>query len=138
LKASEHTLDADKMDLQDARNLIVRAIAALYLNAQSAQARQLAAASRVTDATVLLKLARDKHDTGTATGVDVLRAEVQLANDKQAELAAGNRSKQSLLALARNLGLAPQTLLELAEPLAYRALNLPDPEAGLKLPYHGE
>ena len=129
LKASDRAIDAGKMDLQDARDLIVRVIAGLYLNAQSAAARSNAAESRVTDSTTLLKLARDKHDTGTATGVDVLRAEVQLANDKQALLIAQNQCKQSLLALARNLGLDPGTPLELAEPLVYRPLSQTESDA---------
>src|ERR1017187_364814 len=104
LKASERALDAGKMDLRDARDLIVRVIAGLYLNAQSAADRAESARSRVTDSNALYKLARDKHGAGTATGVDVLRAQVQLANDRQALLVAGNQYKQSLLALARNLG----------------------------------
>ena len=129
LKASELALDAGKLDYRDARDMIVRAIAALYLNAQSAAARADAAQSRVTDATALFKLARDKHDAGTATGVDVLRAEVQLANDRQGLLVAENQAKQSLLALARNLGLNPGTPLELSEPLRFQALNQPEIEA---------
>jgi outer membrane protein TolC len=128
LKASERALDAGKLDEQDARNLIVRAIAAMYLNAQSAAARVEAAQSRVTDANTLLKLAKDKHDAGTATGVDVLRAQVQLANDKQSLLVAGNQYKQSLLVLERNLGMNPGTPLELAEPLQYQTLNQPETE----------
>jgi outer membrane protein TolC len=128
LKASERALDAGKMDLQDARDLIVRLIAGLYLNAQSAAARVEAAQSRVTDSSTLFKLAKDKHDAGTATGVDVLRAEVQLANDKQAKLVAENQLKQSLLALARSMGMSPGTPLELAEPLRYRSLNQLDSE----------
>jgi len=128
LKASERALDAGKMDERDARDLIVRAIAALYLNAQSAAARADAAQSRVTDSSALYKLAKDKHDAGTATGVDVLRAEVQLANDRQALLIAQNQTKQALLELARNLGMNPGTPLELAEPLNYRPLNQPEIE----------
>lgn len=128
-KASELAVDSGKMDEQDARDLIVRAIAALYLNAQSAAARVDAAQSRVTDSTALLKLATDKHDAGTATGVDVLRAQVQLANDKQALLVAQNLLKQSLLALARNLGMSPGTPLELADPLRYQALPESQPDA---------
>ena len=128
LKASERALDAGKMDYDDARDRIVRSIAALYLNAQSAAARVDAAQSRVTDSSTLFKLAKDKHDTGTATGVDVLRAEVQLANDRQALLVAQNQLKQSLLALTRNLGMNPGTPLELAEPLRYQTLNQPEPE----------
>ena len=122
-KASERALDAGKMDYRDARDLIVRAIAALYLNAQSAEARVDAAQSRVTDSSTLYKLAKDKHDAGTATGVDVLRAHVQLDNDRQALLIADNQRKHSLLELARNLGMNPATPLELAEPLNYRVLN---------------
>ena len=128
LKASERALDAGRMDLQDARDLIVRSIASLYLNAQSAAARVESAQSRVTDSSTLLKLAKDKHDAGTATGVDVLRAEVQLANDRQAKLVAENQLKQSLLTLARNMGMSPGTPLELAEPLRYQALSQPDSE----------
>jgi outer membrane protein TolC len=128
LKASESAIAAGKLDYQDTRDLIVRAIAALYLNAESAAARVDAAHSRVTDSTTLLKLARDKHDAGTATGVDVLRAQVQLANDRQALLVAQNQFKQSLLALARNLGMSPGTPLELAESLQFQPLPQPDTE----------
>jgi len=128
LKASEHTLDAARMDEREARDLIVRSVAALYLEAQSSEARVKAAQSRVMDASALLKLAKDKHDAGTATGVDVLRAQVQLANDKQALLVAENHLKQSLLALARNLGMSPGTALELAEQLQYQALEQPSPQ----------
>ena len=132
LKASERAVDAGKLDYQDTRDLIVRAIAALYLNAESAAARVEAAQSRVTDSNSLLKLARDKHDAGTATGVDVLRAQVQLANDRQALLVAQNQFKQSLLGLARNLGMSPATPLELAESLQYQPL--PQPETDILVP----
>lgn len=128
LKASERALDAGRMDERDARDMIVRVVAGLYLNAQSATARAEAAQSRVTDSSTLLKLARDKHDAGTATGVDVLRAQVQLANDRQALLIAQNQSKQSLLELARNLGMSPATPLELAEPLDFHPLGQPEIE----------
>jgi len=127
-RASQRALDADKLSEQDARDLIVRMTASLYLNAQSAAARIEAAQSRVTDSSALLKLAQDRHDAGTATGVDVLRAKVQLANDKQALLVADNQYKQSLLGLARNLGLNPGTPLELAEPLRYQSLDQPAPD----------
>jgi outer membrane protein TolC len=122
LKASEKALDADKLSYQDARDTIVRAVAALYLNAESAAARADAAQSRVTDAEALSKLARDKHDAGTATGVDVLRAEVQLANDKQALLEAQNQVQQALLELARDIGIDPGTPIALAETLEFRPL----------------
>jgi outer membrane protein TolC len=127
-KASERALDASKMDYQDARDLIIRSVVTLYLNGQSAQARVEAAESRVTDSTTLYRLAKDKHDAGTATGVDVLRAQVELANDKQALLVAQNQYKQALLALSRNLGMSPAAPLELAEPLRYEPGTQPQAE----------
>lgn len=127
-KASERALDSSKMDYQDARDLIIRSVASLYLNGQSAQARVEAAQTRVTDSSTLYQLANDKHGAGTATGVDVLRAQVQLANDKQALLVAQNQYKQALLALARNLGMSPATRLELAEALRYEPLTEPQAE----------
>ncbi|HTW81053.1 MAG TPA: TolC family protein [Terracidiphilus sp.] len=127
-KASQRAIDADKLSEQDARDMIVRVAASLYLTAQSAAARTQAAQSRVTDSVTLLKLAQDRHDAGTATGVDVLRAQVQLANDRQSLLEADNQYKQSLLELARNLGMNPGTPLELAEPLRYQSLDQPVPD----------
>jgi len=131
-KASELAVNAGKLDERDARDLIVRSVAAIYLQAQSAAARVDAAQSRVTDSNRLLKLAQDKHEAGTATGVDVLRAQVQLANDNQALLVAQNELQQSLLSLARNLGLNPGTPLELAETLSYKVL--PQAQAASLLP----
>ncbi len=90
-KASERALDAGKMDERDARDLIVRAIAALYLNAQSAAARADAAQSRVTDSSTLLSWPKTSTMPEPRPGVDVLRAQVQLANDRQALLIAQTR-----------------------------------------------
>ena len=127
-KASQRGLDADKLDYQAARDLIVSAIANLYLDAESAAARADAAQSRVDSSDALYRLARSKHDAGTATGVDVLRSQVQLANDKQALLVARNQYKQALLVLARNLGMNPATPLELSETLSYQPVAIPSPE----------
>jgi outer membrane protein TolC len=131
-KASLRQLDASKLDYQDARDLIVRSVAGLYLNAQSATARVDAAQARVTSAQALYKLAKDKHDVGTATGVDSLRAQVELANEKQALLVAQNQQKQALLALARNIGMNPGTPLELAEPLQFEPISRPEAESALR------
>ena len=127
-KASRDAVDASKLDYQDARDLIIRAIAGLYLDGQSAAARSDAAQTRVTDSQVLYQLAKSKHDAGTATGVDLLRSQVQLANDQQVLLAAQNRHKQALLVLARNLGMSPGIPLELAEPLRFQPLSHPAAE----------
>ncbi len=128
-KAAQRGLEASKLDYQSARDLIVSAVANLYLNAESAAARTEAAQSRVDSSDALYRLARSKHDAGTATGVDVLRSQVQHANDKQALLVARNQYKQALLVLARNLGMNPATPLELSETLTYEPMAVPSPES---------
>ncbi len=128
IKASEKGLQAARNDYQDARNLVIRQIAGLYLNAESASAQVDAAESRVKTSGALEKLARDQHDAGVATGLDVLRAQVQLANDRQSLLVAENSLKQALMALARNIGLNPGTPLELADSLKYKAIGTPQIE----------
>jgi outer membrane protein TolC len=127
-KASESAVEAGKLDERDARDFIVRVTAALYLNAQTAASRAETAQSRVNDSNTLLKLATDKHDAGTATGVDVLRAQVQLANEQQSLLVAQNDLRQAFLTLARNMGVSTGTSFELAEPLQYRALTQSEPD----------
>lgn len=128
LKASEHALNSAKLDDQDARDLIVRAVAGLYLNSESAAARADAAQSRVNDSNTLLQLATDRHNAGTATGVDVLRAQVQLANDRQSLLIAQNQYKQAVLALAREIGMNPGDPIELAETLDYHPVAVQSAE----------
>lgn len=120
-KASQKQVEVTRSDYQDARDQIVRQVAGLYLNAQAAQARAEAAQVRVTAADALYKLARDRHDAGVATGVDVLRAQVQLSNERQRLLESRNDAQQTLLMLARNIGMSPGTPIELAEVLQFKA-----------------
>jgi outer membrane protein TolC len=124
-KASDRQLQATRDDYQDVRNLIIRQIAGLYLSAESAAAQVTAAESRVTNSQALFHLASDQHDVGKATGVDVLRAQVQLTNDRQSLLEARNSAREALLVLARNIGLSLGTPVELAETLRFQPLESP-------------
>jgi outer membrane protein TolC len=130
-KASERQQVVAREDYQDIRDLIIRQVAGLYLSAQAAAARAEAAQSRVVTAEELLRLARERRSAGVATGVDVLRAEVQLANESQRLLEARNDTQQSLLQLARNIGLRPGTPIELAEALRFQPVDAPAVEAAL-------
>ena len=130
-KAAEVLAESGKLDYQNARDLVIRSIASLYLSGQAAAARVEAGQSRVTASDALYRLAKDRHDSGVATGVDVLRAQVELANDKQVLLAAQNQYKQTLLSLARNIGMTPGTPLQLAEPLAFEPLSRPQIESSI-------
>jgi len=119
LRSARQSAAAARSDYQDARDLVIRNVAALYLSAQSQFAQVVAAQSRVDTAQALYKLAADQRSAGVATGIDVLRAQVQLANERQSLVQARNLAKGSLLTLARNIGMSPGTNIELADPLEF-------------------
>jgi outer membrane protein TolC len=123
LRSARQSAAAARSDYQDARDQVIRNVAGLYLSAQSQFAQVVAAQSRVDTAQALDKLARDQRDAGVATGIDVLRAQVQLANERQSLVQARNLFKGSLLTLARNIGMSPGTDIELADPLEFRAAS---------------
>ena len=131
LRASENTKAAAKLDYQDTRDQVVRETAALYLMAQQAEAQTEAASSLVDTSIANEKLARDQHAQGLATAVDMLRAQVQLSHDRQSVLVARNNYETSLMALARYLGLAPGTPLELTDELEFHPLPPPEIEPAL-------
>lgn len=130
-RASQQQQQVAREDYQDIRDLIIRQVAGLYLNAQAAAARVEAAQSRITTAEELLRLARDRREAGVATGIDVLRADVQLANERQRQLEARTEAQQALLLLARNIGMKPGTPLALAEPLRFQPIAPVEIEAAL-------
>jgi outer membrane protein TolC len=130
-KSSEKQEQATRLDYQDTRDVIVQLVAALYLSGESAAAREASARSRVDTAQALYQLAVKQHDAGVATGVDVLRAQVALANERQNLVEAKNTFQQTLLALARAIGMQPGTPLELTRTLRYQPLAPPNIEAAV-------
>jgi outer membrane protein TolC len=125
-KASQKQEQAAEYDYQDARDLVTRQAVGLYLQSVSAAAEVQAGESRVATSQRLEKLAQDQHANGLATGVDVARAQVQLARDRQTLLIARDTYQTSLLVLARFLGLRPGTPMTLAERLQFRPVALLD------------
>lgn len=125
-KATQISEQGARSDYQDARDNVIRQIAGLYLAAESAAAQTAAAQSRLDSSQTLYKLARDQYTQGLATGIDVLRAQVQMANDRQAVLEARNAEQIYLLTLARNIGMTPGTPIELATTLQYVPLQMPN------------
>lgn len=118
-RASRRTNEAARASRDDVRDQIVRLVAGLYLGAETAEARAAQAEARVADAERLDRLARDRHDAGKATGVDVLRADVELAHERQARLAADNGARQARLRLGQAIGLDPSRPIELEEKLGF-------------------
>lgn len=131
-RGAQQQTKAARSSYQDARDEVIRSIAALYLSAQSATAQVKAAATRVETGQALYKLAADQKEAGVATGIDVLRAQVQLANDRQSLVQARNAEKEILLSLQRNIGMQPGTPIELAEELTQVNIVAPPVEQAVQ------
>ena len=111
--ATASDLDADAASEQAASNAAVA-----YVRAARAEA-QLGA--RVADSTLaedLLRIARDQLTAGVGVGLDVTRAQSQLATIRAQLIAARNDRGRTRLELLRQLGLPLDTRLTLIDSLA--------------------
>jgi outer membrane protein TolC len=94
-------------------------VARAYLTALRAGAALEAAHANVDLSNALLKLSQTQKDAGTGTGIEVVRAQVQLANDRQHLVVAENDRRRAGLNLMRAMGLKLESTIELTDKLAY-------------------
>src|SRR4029077_20629306 len=90
LKAADQNLKATALSTQDARDLVVEAVANAYLSIIASAARVEAARSEVSTAQALYERARDQHSAGVSPAIDELRSQVELKARQQQLLAAQN------------------------------------------------
>lgn len=121
-KAGGESLAAARFNRQDTRDLVVTACASLYLKAVADGSRVEAARAQVTTAEALERLALDMRQAGTVAGIEVLRAQVQLAAQRQRLIQAENTLDRDTLALAKAIGVPLARPLELADTVPYHEL----------------
>ncbi|MCS6953148.1 MAG: TolC family protein [Bryobacterales bacterium] len=126
-QAVRETARAARAEEEAVRDAVAREVALLYLALLRAEARLEAARANVRLAERLLDLARNQKAAGTGTGIEVTRAEVQLANERQQALAAELETRRARLELLRAIGLALDTPVAPASSLEY----VPPPEVDL-------
>jgi len=132
LDAARTGVAAAQAEAEAARNAIADAVARAYVNAVRAGAALSAAQANLTLAESLRKLAQDQKDAGSGTGIEVLRAEVQIANERQRQTLLGNELRRARLQLARLLNIGMDKELELTDPLGLPEANLPALAEALK------
>ncbi len=118
-QASKVGVSAAKSDVDSTEEQVAAQVARAYLAAVRADADVETAQSDVTLAEAVLKQAENQKAAGTGTGIEITRAKVQLANDQQRLLVAGNQRTSARLQLMRVMGLRLDTELELTDKLAY-------------------
>jgi|HubBroStandDraft_1064217.scaffolds.fasta_scaffold00297_19 outer membrane protein len=122
-QSSRAAYRAAKSDRGATDNSVSTTVAKAYLAALRANADVEAYQSNVSLAEAVLKQAENQKSAGTGTGIDVTRAKVQLANEKQHLLVVQNDRNKAQLQLLRVMGLNLATELELTDKLSYEPVN---------------
>ena len=128
LKATGQSLKAAALNTQDARDMVVQAVANAYFSIIAGAARVDASRSEVATAQALYERARDQHAAGVSPAIDELRAQVELKSRQQQLLIAQNQLDKNRLVLARVIGLNPAQALELADTSPFAPLEGRSPE----------
>ena len=125
-QAARFTANAGKANSLSTREQVILLVVSQYIGSLRAEANVEASKSRVQLAQALYDQAADLQKEGVGTGIDTLRANVELQNEKQRLLEAENDRETSLYALSRLLNLDPRQPIELADSLSF--FDTPQPE----------
>jgi outer membrane protein TolC len=122
-RSADQNLKASQLSVQDARDLVVQAVASAYLQIIADAARVEATKAQVATAQALYERARDQHVAGVSPAIDELRAQVELKTQQQALLAQQNQFDHDKLVLGRVIGLPIGQEFALSENIPFRALD---------------
>lgn len=98
-------LRAAELTHRDARERVAMAVVEHYLAAVATESLVAARAAQVRTAETLRDMAQNRKQAGLVAAIDVLRAQVQLQEERQALIAARNDLDKRRLVLARMIGL---------------------------------
>jgi outer membrane protein TolC len=130
-QASKVAVEATKADNEGTNDQVTDQVARAYLAGLRAQASVDTQRANVELSESLLRLAQQQKTAGTGTGIEITRAEVQLANDRQALLVAENDLDRTRLQLLKVIGLKLDNPVELVDRLAYIPMDAVDPTQAL-------
>jgi outer membrane protein TolC len=125
-QASRSAANSSKLDIQSTREQVILLVVSQYIGTLRASADVQASQSRVELAQALYDQAADLQKEGVGTGIDTLRANVELQNEKQRLIEAQAQQETSVFGLSRILNLDPRQQVELADSLSF--FETPQPE----------
>ena len=118
-QASRVAVSAARSDVDSTQEQVAAKVARAYLAAIRSDTDVETAKANVTLSQAVLTQTENQKKAGTGTGIEVTRAKVQLANDEQRLLVAGNDRRRAYLQLLRVMGLRLDTEVELTDGLRY-------------------
>jgi outer membrane protein TolC len=121
--AAKANAEAARLSVEDARDLVVEAVANAYFAIIASASRVASIQAQVNTASAIYDRAADQKKAGTSPGIDVLRAQVELKTQQQRLLAQQNQFDKDKLSLARVIGLAPGQAFNIAESTPFSPLS---------------
>jgi outer membrane protein len=131
-QAAGYLANASKADSLSTREQVILLVVSQYIGTLRDIADVQASQSRVDLAQALYDQAADLQKEGVGTGIDTLRANVELQNENQRLIEAQASRETSLFALSRLLNLDPRQRIELADSLSFFETPQPDMEASIE------
>jgi len=125
-RSSRVQVSASKQDRESTARQVTDQVARAYLAGLRADAALEVAQANVDLSQALLQLARSQKEAGTGTGIEVTRAEVQLANDQQGLLVAESARDRAHLQLLKAMGLKLDAPVELTDKFTYTPTDAPE------------
>jgi outer membrane protein TolC len=125
-QAAKELAGAQQATSYSTREQVILLVVSQYIGSLRAEANVTASKSRVELAQALYDQAADLQKEGVGTGIDTLRANVELQNEKQSLIQAENDRDASLFVLSRLLNLDPRQKVQLADSLSF--FDTPQPE----------
>jgi outer membrane protein len=130
-QSARNTMDASKATSLSTREQVILLVVSQYIGTLRAVATVEAAQSRVDLAQALYDQAADLQKEGVGTGIDTLRANVELQNEKQRLIEAQNDRDTSIFGLSKLLNLDPRQPVELGDSLSF--FETPQPEVEVSI-----
>src|SRR5664279_3923838 len=130
-QAARSNVEVAKSNSNSTREQVILLVVSQYIGTLRAVANVEASRSRVELAQALYDQAADLQKEGVGTGIDTLRANVELQNEKQRLIEAENERESSLFGLSKLLNLDPRQKIELADALSFFETPQPDVDVSI-------
>ena len=118
-RAAEENFKAAELSNEAARDMTAYVVSMLYLQTVAGKSRIDAVRAQVRTAQSLFNLAVDQKEAGVVSGIEVLRAQVELQAEQQRLIVAEDQFAKNKLTLARAIGLAPGQEFELTDDMSF-------------------
>jgi len=124
--AAKHNFEAQKLSLQDVRDMVVLSVGNAYLVCLADAAHVDSETADLAASKLSLDQAVANHDAGTSPKLDLLRAQVDYQTTEQQQITAINQFEKDKIALARAIGMSLEQKFTLADKAPFAAFDAID------------